>query len=555
MRKLYWIATVSRLVVLLVAAYFTLNQILILEPPTPDDMSSLDLEREKISEDFYVIENNWIKKNKFGIYEMYVEGDPFERGVINGKLAKELVVYQEVAFVNQMNRLIPSSFYMNFLKYFIAFFNRDIDEYVPEEYLLEIYGISFSASDEFDYIAPKYQRILNYHGAHDIGHALQDLRLVGCTSFSVRNSRSKDSSLLVGRNFDLYLGKEFSEEKLLTFINPSEGYKFASLSWGGMAGAVSGMNEKGITVTINAGRSEIPTIAKMPISLLVREILQYASNIGEAYEIVKKREIFVSESIMVGSAADNKTVIIEKSPHKTGFYDSDEDFIICTNHFQSPEFFNDESNQDNIRESASMYRYQRVEELIKNTDQHDYLSFAEILRDQNGQNDVFIGMGNEKVLNQMVGHHSVIFKPQELKMWISTQPYQLGPYLCYDLNKIFNDCVGLKKDTIVYEEQYLISEDEFVNTKDFSDYQKYTALKEEIWNLRLKGDIIDIEMLLELIQCNPELYLSYELAGDVLADQGKSSMAAGYYEKALTKEIASQVERHKIYEKLYQCYN
>ena len=71
-----------------------------------------------------------------------------------------------------------------FLKYFIAWFNRDLDKNVTEEYKLEIFGESQSASPEFDYIGSPYQRLMNYHAAHDIGHALQNMALVGCSSFA-----------------------------------------------------------------------------------------------------------------------------------------------------------------------------------------------------------------------------------------------------------------------------------------------------------------------------------------------------------------------------------
>ena len=132
---------------------------------------------------FYTIKNNWFRKSNSGLYEMYVEGTPFELGVVNGKLTKELVQRQEDHFSEQINKMIPSKFYLHFLKYFIGWFNRNLDKNVTEEYKEEIYGVSESASDKYDYIGSNYQRILNYHAAHDIGHALQNLALVGCTSF------------------------------------------------------------------------------------------------------------------------------------------------------------------------------------------------------------------------------------------------------------------------------------------------------------------------------------------------------------------------------------
>ena len=110
--------------------------------------------------------------------------------------------------------MVPSTSTLNYLKYFIAFFNRNIDDHIPEEYLQEIYGESLYASDKFDFIAPKYRRLLNYHAAHDIGHAINDKNMnVGCTSFGAWGNKTIDGKLIVARNFDFYVGDEFAKNK------------------------------------------------------------------------------------------------------------------------------------------------------------------------------------------------------------------------------------------------------------------------------------------------------------------------------------------------------
>ncbi|MCK5168805.1 MAG: choloylglycine hydrolase, partial [Bacteroidales bacterium] len=286
--------TVIILIIIILALVVIFKITTKLNTPEINNPEIENLQATKVDSNFTYIKNNWLQKNEHGLWEMYVEGEAYERGIINGKLTKKLIYKQENAFVNQIKVMIPSESYLKFLKSFIAFFNRNIDKHIIAEYQKEIYGISQSASEQFDFIASNYNRILNYHAAHDIGHALQNMNLVACTAFSGWDSRSEDSSLIIGRNFDFYVGDEFAEDKIIMFCNPEKGYKFMIVTWGGMIGATSGMNDQGLIVTLNAAKSDIPFSAATPISLVAREILQYASTIKEAFEIAKKRKTFVS---------------------------------------------------------------------------------------------------------------------------------------------------------------------------------------------------------------------------------------------------------------------
>ncbi len=546
-----WGKRLRNLLIFIVLLVLFLEWWLNISPPKIKDTSAWELQRTEQAPDFYTIHNNWLRKNEYGLWEAYVEGKPFERGAILGNLAQELIVQQELYFVRQIKVLIPSDAFLYLLRYMVGFFNRNLDEFIPLEYQQEIYGETHFCSDEFNSIGSNYERILNYHAAHDIGHALKDYAVVGCTSFSTWEENSTDSNLIIGRNFDFYVGDDFAKDKIILFINPEEGYKLATITWGGFLGVVSGMNEKGLTVTLNAAKSGLPTSAKTPISIVARQILQYAKNIDEAFEIAQQYETFVSESLMIGSAEDGYTAIIEKSIDKIALYRSDSMSIICSNHYQSDSFQTDIDNQTNIQSSASNYRQIRTRNLLNEINEVDYLDAAKILRDKQGHQGKDIGFGNEKALNQLLGHHSVIFMPEKRLMWVSTAPYNLGEFVAYDLNQVF----GLKEvpSRSLGIDSLLIPEDPFAASPEFQDYVAFRLLKKELTLLTANGTAYsehDLTKAERIIELNPDYYHAYELAGNFYHSKELYSKAIAVYKEALTKEIATKTERTAIEEKL-----
>lgn len=486
---------------------------------------------------------NHLRQNKSGLWEMSVQGNAAERGTAFGRMAKDLLYYQEKVFVDQIRQIIPSDSYLKFLRFFLILFNRNLGEYIPEEYRTEIYGISLSCTHEYDAIGTPYERQLNYHAAHDIGHAMQDYMLVGCSSFGVWGKESEDSTLIIGRNFDFYVGDDFARNKLVSFYHPAEGYRFASVGWAGMTGVLSGMNETGLTVTLNAAKSTMPLSAAMPISLLAREILQYASTIDEAYAIAQRHKTFVAESLLIGSAKDGKAAIIEKATDRIALYQSATNRIVCTNHYQSEAFSQDERNRENIATSDSPYRFARLEELLDGHLPVDAGKAASILRNRFGKGGKDIGLANEKAINQFIAHHSVIFEPEKQMMWVSTAPWQLGEYVAYDLKRIFanptntgelaTDSLTLTPDTTLYSPVY-------------QQLLTYRKLSKEI-RQRISSHLpADTARIARFAASNPEMYYTWQLTGDYYQAFGEEKKAVACWQKALTKEIPKEGERVAI---------
>jgi len=315
------------------------------------------------------------------------------------------------------------------------------------------------------------------------------------------------------------------------------------------------MNEQGLTVTINAAKSEIPYSARTPISIVAREILQYARTIREAYAIAGKRETFVSESILIGSAADGKASIIEKSPYKMALVESKDNYIVSTNHFRSPTFSKDPRNVKDIRENASLYRYRKMLEDITEEQPLDVMGMAKILRDRSGLNHAEIGMGNEKAVNQLIAHHSIIFEPEKRLVWVSDGPWQIGRYTCYDIVKIFHNFAGLKQRTEISEPGQSIPPDIFLSSDGYTKFNRFREMRKELKKMSRSGEKTKLQrsFIRELIGTNPDFFEVYSLAGDYFYSKNQPDSATVYYRKALGKVIPRQNEKQKIIEKLADC--
>ena len=497
---------------------------------------------KKINDSTFSFNENYLTKNKQQLWELYIKGNPLQLGYNNGALTQDLMQKQEEIFFSKVAGFVSSKFKQNLLRYFLKWYNRKMYLNIREDFQTELFGLSQYSADKYDYIAPKFRRAMYLHGAHDIGHAMQDLMVVGCTSLAVWNENTEDGDLLIGRNFDFSVGEDFSKNKLIEFVEPENGIPYLSVSWPGMIGVVSGMNKEGITVTINAGKSKIPLTAKTPISLVTREILQYAATIDEAIAIAKKRKVFVSESILVGSANDKYAVIIEVSPHNFGVYKVENSGkVFCTNHFQSEAYKYDKRNQKHIAESHSEYRYEKLKELLQEKKKLNPEKMATLLRDQSGLKNKSIGFGNEKTINQLLAHHAVIFSPQKKLVWVSSNPYQLGEFVCYDLNEVFSD--ERLKSGKFSKSALNIAKDPFTDSQEFRNYEEFKKLSSEFDD---ENKVLSEEFINHYQSLNPDFWLGYYLAGKYYFKLKDYQRAKSEFEKALTKEITTVPDKENV---------
>jgi tetratricopeptide (TPR) repeat protein len=154
-------------------------------------------------------------------------------------------------------------------------------------------------------------------------------------------------------------------------------------------------------------------------------------------------------------------------------------------------------------------------------------------------------------LNQLIVHHSVVFKPEERKFWVSTSPYQLGKFICYDLNNVFAEAENMNSNKLLYDTLYTIPADSFIYSAEWGNFMAYRDLKNEIKKLlkqpaasQTKIDVSKIESL------NPEYWEAHYWAAEYYNHIGNKEKALQYYRSALTKEVNDLKEVRLIESKI-----
>ena len=207
-----------------------------------------------------------------------------------------------------------------------------------------------------------------------------------------------------------------------------------------MAGAVTGMNKAGLSIHVNAARTDEVGFGMIgtPVSLLVRRVLEQCATIDEAYKLIESTQVFVSDSYMIATRKDKRAVVIEKSPAHCAMREAGSPgLLLQTNHMLTEPFANDEVNQSQVERATTTYRWQRLEELLERKRGAITPTTAQnILRDRKGRGDKDLGLGNRNTIDAGICSHSVITNVTTGELWVSAAPHTYGMYVHVPVQEI-----------------------------------------------------------------------------------------------------------------------
>jgi hypothetical protein len=515
-------------------------------PPLPADISIMQL--KPVARDGKIwLGKSWVGRRD-GLLVVYLKGSPFEMGYAEGVLMQDQMHALENGFLKMIQGYVPQHWVMEILKNYVIYRNRYLSDYIPLDYRQEIYGTTLGCPDIHPEEGPYYNRLLNYHAAHDVSYMMIDNPFIsaraGCTAFGAWGAATTNGDLITGRNFDWEAADIFSRDRVVMMCEPNNGIPFISLSWAGMAGVVSGMNRAGVSVTVNGAPSSLPKETATPVAIVAREIMEKAHNLNEALAILRNAKVFVSTLWLVGSRADGKFVVVEKTPAVMNVREPSGDSIVCANHFQTPGLKDDPRNTNYMAAATSVSRDARLKELIRQSDgKIDPALAVKFLRDRDLPGGIFAGNCNRGTLNAFIATHATVMDLTSNIFWAASPPNQLGKFVAFDVSDFSRELPGL---TIPADAT--LASGEYERAK-----QSQQCLADGLRALKNKKPQVTLELAEKAESLNPGFYQNATLRGRALFALGRNNEAAQSFEKALAEHPAFLEEKQKLESLLQQA--
>jgi isopenicillin-N N-acyltransferase-like protein len=156
--------------------------------------------------------------------------------------------------------------------------------------------------------------------------------MTACSTITLPSQASPDAVPRFGRNLDFTALNVADKNTVVMIFHPTGKYAFAAISWPGMIGVLSGMNEHGLSLACMEVTRSPRWPSAMPYTLLYRSILERCRSVDEAIALLQTTPRQTANNLMLMDAAGNRAVI-EITPEKIVVRKSDDRHaLISTNH-------------------------------------------------------------------------------------------------------------------------------------------------------------------------------------------------------------------------------
>ncbi len=252
-----------------------------------------------------------------------LRGSRYEMGVQQGRLYRMIVgqlnvfkVFREMKMVQAIKPVggPPFNFVFKRLLNFGGHkIRKTIRDFYPHQYE-RLIGLAegFNLSEK-EMAASLYMENMSGDCSRDMAEPKKEYPPPGaCTGGMVTN---KNSSFLL-KNYDF--PSELENYQIIRYSdNTGEGYKTLALTEGPSLGLITGINEKGLALTLNAAYTDDLDMGMPPATITGQEVLESCDEVEEAVEMIQDAPVPIGW-IFIMIDKHGKGRIVEKTPNSVG---------------------------------------------------------------------------------------------------------------------------------------------------------------------------------------------------------------------------------------------
>ncbi len=230
---------------------------------------------------------SWTENGQIRV--LFLRGTAYERGFQHGVLLRKEIQDNLGYMWRQASHKFRSE------EFFAESYER-LRPFIPQDYIDEMQGLAHGSKMPLHVIhaihaLPEMSEWGGKKKLKQIVQQMMDGELgTSCSNFAVFNKASADKKMYVVRILDWGLHKisKLHQYPLIAVHLPDNGQAYANIGWVGFLGAISGMNEQGITLgEMGYGSPPNETLRGKPMPFLLRDILAHASSLADVRRIIQ----------------------------------------------------------------------------------------------------------------------------------------------------------------------------------------------------------------------------------------------------------------------------
>lgn len=211
-----------------------------------------------------------LEKRPDGNLVLHLAGSPYEMGLQQGRLLKDMVSKNLRNIVENTTKMGESDAYQAY-RTMRPMMHAMLRPHIPARYIEEMRGLAEGAGLDYDLVEAGNLFPAAFH----------------CSGIALRGKATKDGSLYHVRILDYMTQLGLQDTALVIEHSPEGRKRWLNVGFAGFIGSVTGMNEDQVAIGEMGGEG-LGYWEGMPMPLLIRDALERASTLEEAVEIFRE---------------------------------------------------------------------------------------------------------------------------------------------------------------------------------------------------------------------------------------------------------------------------